>query len=130
MKKTRVFLIDDNPDILQTLSGLIQYEPDLTVCGSALNASAALKNLSSLCPDIAIVDISLPDMNGLILTQKLLKKIPDLRILVVTMHEGPVYARTAFEAGAKGVLAKKDAAEKIVSAIHKVVKGETYGVLS
>ena len=124
--KTRILIVDDHAIVRQGLIKLIDTEFDLMVCFEAENANQALKAIASQEFDLAIVDISLEDMNGLELTQKMKLRRPNLIVLILSMHDGLFYAQRALRAGASGYVAKYEAAEKITTAIRQVLSGNIY----
>jgi len=124
--KTRILIVDDHPIVRQGMAGLIQHEPDLTVCGGADDAQQAIKAIKTTKPDLAIVDISLKDTSGIELIKDIKVRFPNLPILVLSMHDESLYAERALRAGAKGYIMKAEATEKTVTAIHKVLSGQLY----
>ena len=124
--KTRILIVDDHPVVRQGLIQLINHEPDLVVSAEAENAAQALEVLEKERVDLAIVDISLNGTNGIQLTEKIKFKYPDLPVLILTIHDEAVYAKRALEAGAKGYVNKREAAETVISAIRLVLSGKQY----
>ena len=124
--KTRILVVDDHPVVRKGLTLLINSESDLMVCAEAENAAQALEVLEKESIDIAVVDISLNGTNGIQLTEKIKSKYPDLPVLVLTIHDEAVYAKRALEAGAKGYVNKREAAETVISAIRLVLGGKQY----
>jgi DNA-binding NarL/FixJ family response regulator len=106
----RLLIIEDHPVMRATYRMLFSREPDLEVVGDVGSAEEALEQLPGLQPDLAVVDISLPQMNGLELLTYLRRLQPELRILVITGHHEPHYADAAFNAGADAFLRKGNAA--------------------
>jgi DNA-binding NarL/FixJ family response regulator len=96
------------------------------VCGEAGTAAEGVSVIKKQKPDLAIVDIGLPDEDGIALTRKLKKAFPRLAILILSMHEDPSYATRAFSAGANGYMVKHDAVEKIHVALSNVLAGRRY----
>lgn len=126
-KKTRIFIVDDSALVRKTLTELINHEEDLQVCGQVKNGREALRDIPIAKPDIAIVDLSLGDMNGMDLVKQLRRKSKTPpAVLVVSMHEEGVFLKEALAAGAKGYLMKGRAAEKVVEALRALARGETY----
>lgn len=124
--KTRIVLADDHPVVLNGLRNLIQAVPDLELVGEAGNGSAALKLIRDQRPDVAIIDISMPDLNGVMLCRQLTKEMPSVGILVLTLHEDRAYLKQALDAGARGYALKRSAAETLVHAIKAVHVGGLY----
>ncbi len=124
--KTRILVVDDHPVVRKGLTLLINSESDLMVCAEAENAAQALEVLEKESVDIAVVDISLNGINGIQLTEKIKSKYPDLPVLILTIHDEAVYAKRALEAGAKGYVNKREAAETVIAAIRLVLSGKQY----
>ncbi len=124
--KTRILVVDDHPVVRKGLTLLINSESDLMVCAEAENAAQALEVLEEESIDIAVVDISLNGTNGIQLTEKIKSKYPDLPVLILTIHDEAVYAKRALEAGAKGYVNKREAAETVIAAIRLVLSGKQY----
>jgi len=125
-QKNRIFIVDDHPIVRKGLTQLINQEPDLTVCGEAENAEAALELLKKVKPDLAIVDISLRGIDGIELTKLIKVRFENIPVLVVSMHDESLFAERALRAGARGYIMKQEAIEKMMEAIHKVLRGELY----
>jgi DNA-binding NarL/FixJ family response regulator len=124
--KTRIMIVDDHPIVRRGLVMLINQEADLSVTAEAENAQQALNDIAQQHFDLAIVDISLGGTNGVELTEKIKTNHPNLPVLILTMHDEPRYARSAFCAGARGYVTKRDAAETVVTAIRLVISGKNY----
>lgn len=124
--KTKIMVIDDHPLVRQGLAQIINQEDDMTLVAEAGDANEALLNYEKAEPDLIIVDISLKGTSGVDLTKTLLSKNPKILILVISMYDESLYAERVLRAGAKGYLMKQEATENVVSAIRRVLSGETY----
>jgi DNA-binding NarL/FixJ family response regulator len=124
--KTRIVLADDHPIVLTGLRNLIESEPDFAVVGEATSGPEAFKVIRDTRPDIAIVDISMPGMSGIVLTRRLSEEARDVKILMLTLHEDRAYLRQALDAGASGYVVKRSAAANLVSAVRSVIAGGIY----
>jgi DNA-binding NarL/FixJ family response regulator len=124
--KRAVFVIDDHPIVREGLVQLINREADLVVCGHAEDAYGALKAMESLKPDIAVADISLKGVDGIELIKNLKMRIPDLPVLVLSIHDESLYAPRALRAGARGYIMKQEATENVLVALRRVLNGEIY----
>lgn len=122
----RILVVDDHSVVRHGLSMLLRKEQDLEVCGEAGSFDEALAAAQDLQPEIALVDITLKDRNGLDLIRDWRKTMPALRALVLSMHDEAEYADRALRSGARGYVMKEDADEVIVTAIRKVLSGEVY----
>ena len=123
---TRILVVDDHAIVRQGLTRLVEAEIDLMVCAEAENAAQALEAIERQEFDLAIVDISLDDVNGLDLTAEMKSRRPRMTILVLSLYDGLLYAQRALRAGAAGYVAKYEAPEQIVTAIHQVLAGKVY----
>lgn len=122
----RILLIDDHPLLRKGLSALINQEPDLMVVGEAEDGQQALGLLAASAYDLAIVDISLPGVDGIELLKTLKDRYPELPSLVVSMHDESLFAERALRAGARGFVMKQEAVESILTAIRRVLAGQIY----
>jgi DNA-binding NarL/FixJ family response regulator len=122
----RLFLVDDHPITRLGVSALIGRERNLAISGEADCAPKALELIGRSPPDLAIIDISLRSMNGIELIKNLKAVTPGLPVLVLSTHDETLYAERALRAGAQGYVMKREASEKILDAIHRVLHGEIY----
>jgi DNA-binding NarL/FixJ family response regulator len=124
--KRNILVVDDHPILRQGLRQLINHESDLVVCAEAENAEHALSEIERYDVDLAIVDISIIGTDGVGLTGQIKMRHPEIRVLILTMHDELLYAKRAFRAGAEGYVEKREAAETIITAIRTVLGGEKY----
>lgn len=124
--KKKVFVVDDHPIVRQGLIQLINNEPDLTVCGEAEEAYAGLRSIKDAKPDLVLLDVSLKDSDGIELVKELKAQMPDLLILMLSMHDESLYTERALRAGAKGYIMKQEAPPVLLAAIRKVLGGAVY----
>jgi DNA-binding NarL/FixJ family response regulator len=125
-RKTRVFLVDDHPLTRQGCAQLIKYESDMTVCGQAGTVAEARKEIPKTRPDVVLIDISLPDGNGLDLIKDLVANQPDLCGIMLSSHDEKIYAERALRAGARGYLMKEADIDVVLAGIRAVMAGETF----
>lgn len=123
---SNIFIIDDHELVRQGLRQLINGEVDLQLCGEASNVKDALNMRASLNPDVAIVDISLPDGNGLDLIKQLHRWLPKMRIIALSMHDDELYAERALNNGASGYINKQDSAQKLLMGIRQVINNKIF----
>ena len=124
MKKARLILADDHTLVLEGLKRILESEFDLA--GVAENGRDVLRLAAELKPDIVLLDISMPLLNGIDTARQLLKTMPQVKVIFVTMHADSDYVAEAFRSGASGYLLKRSAASELVVAIHEVMKGPYY----
>ena len=125
-EKIRIVLADDHPIVLDGLRNLIRAEPDFELVGEAASGLSALKIIREQRPDVAVLDISMPELNGILLSRRLAGEMPALRLLVLTLHEDRAYLNQALEAGVRGYVLKRSAVENLVQAIRAVMVGGLY----
>jgi DNA-binding NarL/FixJ family response regulator len=122
---TRIFIVDDHPIMRQVLHTLLKREANLLVCGEAGTAQVALEQIPIAEPDIVLIDVSLPGMNGIELTYELQKLYPNLPLAILSGHNTFSHVAQAFKAGARGYILK-DSANDLPVAIPKILRGERY----
>src|SRR5882724_1530815 len=122
----RVLIVDDHPMMRQGLAQLIDNEPDLKVVAEADTGGQGLDIVVAQKLDLAVVDISLPDKNGLELIKDMRAVKPELPILVVSMHDEALYAERELRAGARGYIMKQEGGKKLMDAIRQVLRGQIY----
>jgi DNA-binding NarL/FixJ family response regulator len=119
--RSRIVLADDHPIVLAGLRNLIEPETDLEIVGEASNGLAALKVIRERQPDIAVIDLSMPELNGILLSRRLAVEMPSVRVLALTLHEDRAFLKQAIDAGVRGYVLKRSAAESLVHAIRAVL---------
>ena len=124
MKRPRVFLADDHSILLEAFRHLL--EPRFEIVGTATDGIQMLAMVTKLQPDVVVLDITMPNLNGLDAAAKLKKKLPDIKIVFLTMNEDPELVTEAFRIGANGYLLKKSAAAELFQAIEVVLNSRSY----
>jgi DNA-binding NarL/FixJ family response regulator len=124
--KSRIALCDDHPIVLAGLQNLIASDPDFEMVGTATSGLSALKLIVDKLPDIALIDISMPELNGIALARKLAEDAPSVRVMVLTVYEDRAFLRQALDAGVRGYLLKRSAAENLIQAARAVLTGGIY----
>jgi len=122
----RILIADDHAIIRQTLRQFLEGRPDWQICGEAANGREAVDLATRLQPDIAVLDLSMPGLNGVDATMQIRRASPTTRILIFSMHEGEVLARRILAAGAHGFLLKSDATTHVEAAIEALLQGATF----
>jgi DNA-binding NarL/FixJ family response regulator len=125
MAKTRILLADDHEIVRQGLRSLLEND-GFEICGEFSNGREAVDGVKKLKPDVAILDISMPELNGVDATQQIARQFPDSRVIVMTMHDSEELARRVLEAGARGYVLKSDAARDLSLAVNAVLKGQPF----
>jgi DNA-binding NarL/FixJ family response regulator len=121
----RLLLADDH-DLLRTgMRGLLMGEPDIEVIGEASNGREAFELCRRLKPDLVMMDVRMPEMDGLTATRAIKQECPEISVLMVTMHDNPDYLLEALEAGAAGYVLKDAPAERLIDAIRRTLGGDS-----
>ncbi|HVS82142.1 MAG TPA: response regulator transcription factor [Pyrinomonadaceae bacterium] len=126
MNSLRIFLADDHVVMREGLRSLVNAQADMGVVGEADNGRAALLKASELQPDVIVMDVSMPELNGIQVTERLKRIAPRIKVLVLTAHDDSGYLRQLLEVGASGYVLKKAAAEELIKAIRVVAAGGVY----
>ncbi|WP_309732930.1 response regulator transcription factor [Chamaesiphon sp. OTE_75_metabat_556] len=121
-----VLLVDDQNLIRQGLKALLELEPDLEVVGEAENGAVAIDRIKTLQPNVVLMDIRMPVMDGVTATKEICQQFPDVNILVLTTFDDDTYVAAAIRFGAKGYLLKDTPSEEIAAAIRAVALGYTH----
>lgn len=122
----RILIADDHGVLRAGLRAVLNAEPDMTVVAEAGDGPTALRLATELCPDILLLDISMPGMNGVEVTRQLKKAQPDVRALILTLHEDEGLLQEAIQAGASGYIVKRAVESELISAIQAVYRGDIY----
>lgn len=126
MGKIRVLLAEDHNVVREGLRLLLSAQPDIEVIGEATNGREAVAAAGATCPDVAVLDISMAELDGLQAAEQIRLVCPDTRILILSMHESDAYFFRALEVGAAGYVLKKAASDDLISALRAVARGEAY----
>ena len=124
--KRRIFVVEDHPVFREGLVRLITAEKDLMVCGQATDGVKALKSISDLKPDLALIDLGLPGKSGLGLIKDVRARKLPVKLLVVSMYDEAIYAQRVLRAGGDGYIMKQEDPAEIVNAIRDVLAGRIY----
>lgn len=125
-KSTRVLIVDDHPMVAEGIRALLETFDDIDVVGTLSNGQKAVEQLAYLSPDVVLLDLNMPEMNGLAATEVMLENAPSLRILILSMHDSPEYISAALSHGAKGYVLKDVPTEEVKEAIDAVMRGEEF----
>jgi DNA-binding NarL/FixJ family response regulator len=122
----RIFIVDDHPVTRAGISALLTQHGGFVVCGESESAPKAIELIPKLSPELAIIDISLKTTSGIELIKNLHSLAPDLKVLVLSMHDENLYAERALRAGARGYVMKDQAHEILIAAVRRVLEGDLY----
>ena len=126
----RILFVDDHPIVRQGLRTLLEGRPGWEIVGEASDGVEALDKASSLMPDVVVLDVTMPKMNGLEACRLIRQKASDLEILFVTQHDSPQMMREALEAGARGYVVKSNAARDLLEAVEAVSQHRVFTALA
>jgi two-component system response regulator NreC len=122
----KVILADDHQIVRQGLRSLLSMEPDIKVVGEADNGRAVVRLVKELSPQVVIMDISMPDLNGIEATRQILSDVSGVKIIALSMHSDSLFVLNMFKAGASGYLLKDCALEELVKAVRTVMNRKIY----
>jgi PAS domain S-box-containing protein len=122
----RILVVDDHEVVRRGICSVLATESSLTLCGEAVDGKDAVAKAKVLRPDVIVMDITMPQMNGLDATREIKRLLPDTEIVIVSQHEAPEMVRQAFNAGARAYVVKSTVAKELLAAIAKVHKGEPF----
>jgi two-component system, NarL family, response regulator NreC len=122
----RVLVVDDHAVVRSGLRRVLDAEDDIETVGEAANAERAVFEAMELKPDVVLMDVTMPGKSGVEGLPALLQSVPDVRVLMLSMHDDPAYVRASFEAGASGYVLKEAADAEVVAAVRAVASGERY----
>jgi DNA-binding NarL/FixJ family response regulator len=126
MKKLRILIADDHPLVRQGLRSVLETQEGWTVCAEAENGRAAVKLGLELKPDVFLIDVTMPELNGLDATRQLCRERPNAAVLILTMHESDQLCADLMRAGARGCLLKSDSPRQLLAAVEAVASGKQY----
>ncbi len=122
----RVLVADDHAIVREGLGIMLGNQPDMEVVGLATNGREAIRMVDQYQPDVAVMDISMPELNGIEAISQMLPRHPNIKVIVLSIHETKPYVYRALKAGAKGYLIKETAGLEVVDAVREVYRGERY----
>jgi DNA-binding NarL/FixJ family response regulator len=122
----RVLLTDDHAVLRQSIRALLESQPDMEVVGEAGDGRAAIERARELLPSVILMDISMPQMNGLEATRRIKSELPQIQVVILTMHETEEYLAKILQAGATGYVLKQAADRELIEAVRIASRGDTY----
>jgi DNA-binding NarL/FixJ family response regulator len=122
----KILLVDDHAILREGLRAMIEKDPGMTVVGEAADGAAAIRLADGLLPDLVVMDLTMPVMNGIDATREITRKHPEVKVLALSMENDRFFVVEALKAGANGYLLKESAFAELAEAIQTVARGETY----
>lgn len=126
MLMPKVLIVDDHAFIRRGVKGILKENPEWQLCGEADNGNDAVRMTKELKPEAIVMDVSMPGMNGVAATREIRKTDPNVKILLLTLHESAELMRSAFQAGVNGYLLKTDAEQELLRALAVIMEQKTY----
>lgn len=123
---SRILIVDDHAFIRRGVQSILQSFPEWEACGEADNGQEAVRLAGDLNPDIIIMDVSMPGMSGVEATRAIHRTQPEIKIVLLTLHDSAELVQHGFRAGASGYVLKSDAEQELIRALASVARGETY----
>ncbi len=124
--KHRILLVEDHTLVRVGLSALLAREPDLEIVGEAANGRDAIRLVATLQPELVIMDLTMPGINGIEAIEEIKRREPEIKVLVVTLHRAEEYVQESFRAGANGYILKEATHDELRVAVRSVLSGKTY----
>ena len=121
-----ILLVDDQCFMLESMKTILRYEPEIEIVGTAQDGQSAIAQVIKLRPDLVLIDIEMPRMNGILATKYICQNIPDTQVIVLTSHKEQGYITEALQAGASGYLFKDTLIQDLKQAIHSFGRGYSY----
>lgn len=126
MSRVRILIADDHEIVRRGLRALLEAQPEWEISGEAVTGREAIEQAKQTVPDVAILDVGMPELNGLEATRHILKALPQTEILILTMHESEQIMREVLDAGARGYVLKSDAGRDLVAAVEALCQHRTF----
>jgi two-component system response regulator NreC len=123
---TKVLLVDDHAILREGLRMVLESQPQITVVGEAEDGRQAVEMAEQLHPDVVVMDIAMPNLNGLEATRQIKRRMPQIKVVILTMHENHQYLLQIVKAGATGAVLKRSAGAELVQAVKAAARGESF----
>ncbi|MEM8580191.1 MAG: response regulator transcription factor [Pseudomonadota bacterium] len=124
--RTRVLIVDDHPMVAEGIEAILESYEDMQVVGTLPSGRELIEKLNDFEPDIVLLDLNMPDIGGLSATEMVLERWPEMKVVILSMHDSSEYISTALSHGARGYILKDVPTDEIYTAITAVMRGDTY----
>ena len=126
MNKIKVLLVDDHAIMRDGIRALLSLHDDIKIVGEASEGQEAIEKTQDLSPDVVVMDVAMPDMDGIEATRRIRKQSPKVKVIVLTQYDNKEYVLSAIKAGAAGYVPKRALGSELVSAVRAVNRGESF----
>jgi DNA-binding NarL/FixJ family response regulator len=126
MRPIRILVADDHVLLRRGIRTLLESQPDWNVCGEVSTGREAIEQARELKPDVVVLDVTMPELNGVDATPLILKNAPQAKVLMLTMHNAPEITQRAVKAGARGYILKSDTERDLIAAVEALMQGKTF----
>ena len=126
IKRPRILLADDHEIFRRGLRSILESRPELEICGEAVDGVDAVEKTKQLLPDIVLMDVSMPNIDGLHATRLIRSELPNCRILILSQHDSPQVLAAALKSGASAYVTKSQVAQTLLAALESVIAGEPF----
>jgi DNA-binding NarL/FixJ family response regulator len=126
IKRPRILLADDHEIFRRGLRSILESRPELEICGEAVDGVDAVEKTKQLLPDIVLMDVSMPNIDGLHATRLIRSELPNCRILILSQHDSPQVLAAALKSGASAYVTKSQVAQTLLAALESVIQGEPF----
>lgn len=126
MAESRIFIVDDHPLVREGLKAKIDNQPGLSVCGDSGDADEAFRRICREQPDLALIDLALHEASGLYLMHRIHARLPDIKLIAISMYDESIYGGQARDVGALGYINKQEISDYVIDAINKVLSGKAF----
>lgn len=126
MTRKKIYIVDDHPLVREGLKSKIDSQPELEVSGECEDANEAFRQICREKPDLALIDLALREASGLYLIQRIHARLPEIKLIAISMYDEAIYGTRARRAGASGYVNKGEIADQVIDAINRVLSGKTF----
>jgi DNA-binding NarL/FixJ family response regulator len=126
MARSRILIVDDHEIFRKGLRAVLEWHPEFEICGEAADGLDAVEKANQLKPEVVVMDVSMPQMDGLQATREIRRKIPDCKVLILSQHDSPQVLSAALNAGAGAYVTKSQVSRLLITSLEALIKGEPF----